>query len=276
MSPIIICTDFSATSRNALAYTCDLVKDKAKAAGIELLLLHVFSIPANYSGEGLSIITINDEWHDAEVQMQEELAWAREQFPEVSITGQLATGSLLDGLQEQIAIIKPSLVVIGTSGDFSDLWSWDRDILDLLRDATVPILAIPPQVTFTPVQAIGYACNLKYVTPFTPFETIKKWVRFTGATLHVLTVTTPDLERINNQPAEEFVKQALEAVAPQYHTVHETHVVECIGHFVHEQQVDLLMVTPKRHGTWDALFRKSYTKALMQLNAIPIMALHGK
>ena len=69
MSTIIICTDFSTTSRNAITYTCNLVQKKEK--DVELLLLHIFTVPANYSGEGLSLVTIEDEWRDAETNLEE-------------------------------------------------------------------------------------------------------------------------------------------------------------------------------------------------------------
>jgi len=276
MSTIIVCTDFSKTSRNALAYTCNFIKDKAVGQEVELLLLHIFTIPANYSGEGLSIITINDEWNDAEIQMQEELDWVKENYPGIRIKERIKKGFLLDSLLDQIKEVQPALIVIGASGNFGDMWSWDKDILDLLRDATVPVLTVPPQVSFRTMHNIGYACNLQNVTPATPFETIKNLVHLSNATLHVLTVNTPQLKKIGCEQKETLVHERLKEVAPQYHVVEETHVVETIGHFVQQQRIDLLLVTPKRHGVWEALFRKSYTKELMRLNSIPIMALHGK
>ncbi len=272
MSTIIVCTDFSKKSRNALTYTCNLFEGKEK--DLKVLLLHVFTIPANYAGEGLSLVTINDEWQDVEREMEEELQWARKQYPNLTFTGQFATGSFLRGLKEQVEEVKPSLVVIGASGNFGDLWSWDRDILDLIRDATVPVLTVPQQATFTPVHNIGFACNVKNVNPSTPFETIKNLVRFTDATLHVLSVTTPEIKKSIVEQNETIVHDQLKEVSPQYYTVQEEKVVGAIGNFVQQQHINMLLVTPRRHGVWEALFHKSHTKELMRLNCIPIMALH--
>ncbi len=275
MPTIIVCTNFSKTSRNALSYACSLINSKTNKEAIDILLLHVFIIPPNYSGDGIALPTINNSLTYAEEDLDEELAWVHDEYPGINVTGKITTGHLLEGLEEEIREMQASMVIIGAGGHYGDLWSWDSTILNALRDLSVPILTIPPNVTFTPLQNIAFACNLKNVSMHTPFNALKKIIRFTDAKLHVVYVTGNEIKKESAEAQNElFVHTQLQDLSPVYHTLYESEVVSAIGRFVEDQQIQLLLVIPKRHGIWASLFHKSYTKELGRLNRLPIMALH--
>ncbi|GEO11590.1 universal stress protein [Segetibacter aerophilus] len=275
MPTIIVCTNFSETSRNALAYTCSLIKNKADKEEISIVLLHVYTIPANYSGDGIALATINNALDDAEMDLHEELEWVQEEYGGLNVIGKVATGRLLVGLKNEIDEMQASLVILGTGGNYGDLWSWDGDILNLLRDLPVPVLTIPPDVSFRPLQNIAFACNLKNINSKTPFNTLINIIRFTESKLHVIYVTANALKPGSTEAGnEEMVSNNLKEIEPVYHTIFESRVVQAIGRFVEENQIQLLLVMPKRHGLWEGLFHKSFTKELARLNRLPIMALH--
>jgi hypothetical protein len=275
MPTIIVCTNFSQTSRNALAYACSLIKNKADKEEISIVLLNVFTIPANYSGDGIVLATINNALDDAEIELHNELEWVQEEYPGLNVIGKVATGRLLVGLKNEIDEMQASLVILGAGGHYGDLWSWDSDILNLLRELPVPVLTIPPDVTFKPLQNIAFACNLKNINSKTPFTTLLNIIRFTESRLHVIYVTASELKSGSAEAGnEEIVSNHLKDINPVYHTIVESRVVQAIGRFVEENQIQLLLVMPKRYGLWESLFHKSFTKELARLNHLPIMALH--
>lgn len=275
MPTIIVCTNFSETSRNALSYACSLISNKSDKNQFDVLLLNIFTIPPNYSGDGIALITINNSLTYVEEDLHEELEWVHEEYPEINVIGKVTTGRWLEGLEEEINEMKASLVIIGAGGNYGELWSWDNNILNALRDLSVPILTVPPNVTFTPLQNIAFACNLKNVSRQTPFDTLLKIIRFTEAKLHVVYVAG---EEMKQDPAEAqnelFVHEQLHDLNPQYYTLYENEVVGAIGRFVEKNNIQLLLVIPRKHGIWNSLFHKSYTKELSRLNRLPIMALH--
>jgi hypothetical protein len=275
MPTIIVCTNFSKTSRNALTYACSLINNKADKEAFDILLLNVFTIPPNYSGDGIALVTINNSMTYIEEDLHEELDWVHEEYPNINVIGKVTTGRLLEGLEEEIQDQRASLVIIGAGGHYGDLWAWDNNILNILRDLSVPVLTIPPNVTFTPLQNIAFACNLKNVNRNTPFNALKKIIQFTEAKLHVVYVAG---EAIKKDPAEAqnelFVHEQLQDLCPEYYTLYENEVVGAISRFVEKHDVQLLLVIPRKHGIWDNLFHKSYTKELARLNRLPIMALH--
>ncbi len=275
MPAIIVCTNFSETSRNALSYTCSLVSEKADKEEISILLLNVYTIPINYSGDGIAMVTINNALDDAEADLHSELEWVHEEYPHLNIFGKVTTGRLLEALRDQINEMAASFVILGTGGKYGDLWSWDGDILHALRDLPIPVLTIPPNVAYKPLQNIAFACNLKNINEYTAFSTVIYLVRFTEAKLHVVYVKGYELKPSSIEAANELlVYSNLKGIEPVYHTLFENEVVQAIGRFVEENNIQLLLVMPKRHGIWESLFHKSFTKELARLNHLPIMALH--
>lgn len=275
MPTIIVCTNFSKTSRNALDYACSLINSKAEKKAFDILLLYIFTVPPNYSGDGIAITTISNSLTYAEEDLHAELEWINDEYNGLNVIGKITTGSLLDGLEEQIQEMKASLVIIGAGGNYGDLWSWDDDILNALRDLSVPILTIPPNVTFAPLQNIAFACNLKNINENTPYNVLISLVYFTGAKLHIIYVTSAAIEDDSVERANQrIVQDKLQELQPDYHTLYESQVVAAIGRFVENNQIQLLLVIPRKHGLWHNLFRKSYTKELSRLNHLPIMALH--
>lgn len=275
MPTIIVCSNFSATSRNALAYACSLINSKADKEGIDILLLHIFNIPANYSGEGIALAAFNDGINFAEEDLNEELEWAHETYPDVNVIGKITTGHLLKGLEEQVKEMHALLVIMGTGGHYGELWSWDNNILNALRSLSVPLLTIPPNVTFSRLQNIAFSCNLKYINPYTPFITLKNIVGFLEARLHIVYVAGNDIKKENAEAKNEvLVRNQMQDTEPVYHTLFENNVIDAVVNFVEEQQIQLLLVIPKKYGLWESLFHKSYTKELARLNKLPVMALH--
>lgn len=275
MATIIVCTNFSETSRNALKYACSLINSKPEKGAIHILLLHVFTIPANYCGDGIALATIDNRLAFIEEDLDEEVEWIHDQYSGLNITGKVTTGRLLDGLEEQIAEMGASLVIMGAGGHYGELWSWEDNILHALHDLSVPILTIPPTVTFTPLQNIAFACNLKNVNEHTPFNALKNIIRFTEAQLHVVYVRSNEVRKDSREAQNQLVvEDKLKEISPIYHTLYEAEVVGAIGRFVENHKIQLLLVMPKRHGVWENLFHKSHTKELSRLNRLPIMALH--
>lgn len=275
MRTFIVCTNFSETSRNALSYACSFIKSRASKELIDLLLLHVFTIPANYSGDGIALVTVNNSLTYAEEDLNEELEWVGTEYAGINVTGKVTTGRLLDGLKEQIEETRASLVIIGTGGNYGELWAWDSKIINTLYNLPVPVLTVPPNVFFTAIENISFACNLKNIDSNTPFNALINFVTLAEAKLQVVYVTEQEIKPGSIEKQNELLVQSkLRALQANFHTLYENQVVGAIGRFVEEKQVQLLVVIPKRHGVWESLFRKSHTKELSRINRLPVMALH--
>lgn len=269
MAKIIVTTDFSDSSLNALNYACALAKEN----GFQILLLNIYTIPVTYTGDGVSLATVNDAMQEALDKVNDLVTDAHNNFPGVVIVGKTISGGYLESLEQQIAETKPETIIMGAAGEYSDLWLWDEDWLSALTTLPVPVLVIPPHIKYKPIKNVAFACDYKNACVPQQIHAIKQLVSATGATLNIVHVNK-DQEPVSDKQNAQFVRQAFSSINPVYHEIEGPHIIKAIAAFTVAHQIDLLVVVPHRHGLWYKLFHKSYTKQLASLNQIPVMALH--
>ena len=271
MKQIIVATDFTAASRNALEWVCQLVP-----GGASILLRHIFTMPVSYTSEGLALASLHDALDIAEQELEGELGWLMQQYPAVKADGRIVTGTGFSAtLQEAIAQDKPDLVVMPAAADYAELWTWDQDMLTALTDTNVPILLVPRHTTWQGLHHIGFACDYRYAGTAQQAAFLS-WLTATAkAKLHVVHVTRampahPD--EINRNTAH--LHQLLEGLQPQYHSIEDPNVIEAVTQFVKDEHIDFMIVIPHKHDVWYSLFHQSHTRQLARLNHIPVLALH--
>lgn len=271
MGLIITVTDFSVSAQNALDYACAF----ARAHGHNILLTNVYNIPPSYSGEGLSLATINDALMADTGRLRDELDRVKSACHDVTIEAKLIVGGYLDSLNDLHQELKPEVIIMGAEGDYSDLWNWDDDWLNAVLSVPCPILLIPEKTAYKPYSNIAFACDYKYAYQTQQVKAIKNIITSSASQLHIVHVTPPGALELNTN-AVSGIKKDLESMSPQYYEVKDKYVIKGISEFVSQQGIDLLIVVPHRHGLWDNLMNKSYTKQLALLNDLPILALHDE
>src|SRR5690606_29199196 len=155
------------------------------------------------------------------------------------------------------------------SGSGNSTFFWGSMAVNALRNLTIPVLAIPAEVNWTPIEKIAFAADYKQFSEDTPLEKIRHWVEKMKASLTVLHV---DRE---NDPTEipAQLQQGLAGLHPEYQSMVAENIETIIGNFVTEHQINWLMVIPKKYGFFENIFHKSRTKGLTQNSKIPVLAL---
>lgn len=270
MKHIIVTTDFSESSRNALSYACSL----AAKGDYHLLLLHIYSIPVNYTGDGIALTSVSHALSHVEDSLADELAWVNEHHPELSISYRAETGTLIECLEEQISEKAPELIVMAAASDYQDLWMWDSQLLEALTSMPVPVLIVPKHITYGALKNIAFACDYRNLCVPRQVQFIKWLTVYTGAQLHIVHITRQRPESIEVKTKNELMLQeVLQDAAPKYYAVEDPHVIDAIANFVAQQHIDMLIVVPHKHGVWHSIFSQSHTKQLAKLNHIPVMAI---
>ncbi len=265
---IIVPTDFSDSAANALSYACKFARDY----NLNILLVHIYSIPRSYAAEGLSLTTINDAMDEDRVRLKNELEHVKNKYSNIHFEAKMITGDFLETLQELKRELDPALIIMGAVMEYSELSLWDDDWLNALITVSCPVLVIPQHIAYSPILRIAYATDNK--KPCLPEQTdvIKKLVRLSNASFYIVHITP------KSGPQEENANTALNEVfsdiKPQYHIVENRSVIRGMAEFIKQYHIDLLLVMPRKHGLWHNLFNKSYTKQLALLNDLPVMAMH--
>lgn len=267
---ILVITNFSNASQNALSYACGLFGTDQH----EFLLAHIYALPLTYTVEGVALASVSEAFRDIEEQLADELDRIRAQFPGIGISGQYILGGLLASSRELIAAYAPSALVFGTAGYYSELWHTDSELLLALRNLTVPVVIVPEHIGFRAVQQIGFACDYRNVCVPKQTAFIRDLVHDTGGQLHIVHVarSKPDSVSVKQQN-EQLLREALQGIEPHYHELETPEVFRAIHEFVRSYELDLLIVIPRKQEFWYSIFHKSNIRQLAFLNRLPIVAL---
>lgn len=279
MKTLVVPTDFSSVSVNALNYAVDV----AQAINAGLVLLHVYNVPVSFTEAPVAPVTT--------VSLEEVKRSSEERLEElkknlVVLTSgkiQIYTESRLgEPIEELEAICKsldPMAVIMGSHGATGfERMIMGSTTLNAIKHIKCPVIVIPPGTTYHGIRRIGLACDFKNVVQSTPVEYIKNLVKEFGADLYVLNVQDkkdddPDLEEPPAMDAV-YLDSMLEEVRPNYVQLTGKNVVDTITSFAENNNLDLVMVIPKKHRFIDSLFHKSQSKELITHAHIPIVSIH--
>ena len=94
-----------------------------------------------------------------------------------------------------------------------------------------------------------------------------------NADLSVLNVQTEGSD-LNDTEIDPIVRNLLSPTDPQYTVVADTDVNHAIETFVDQNNIDMLIMIPRKHSFFEGLFHRSHTKAITHVSHIPVLALH--
>lgn len=180
---------------------------------------------------------------------------------------------LIAAVDEMGVKLNIDLVITGTTGKSNlERILVGSNTLSLAKHCKMPLLMIPPQVTFRPVKQIVFACDLKNVSESTPIYAIKTFVHALGAKLLILNVDQDEThfnpDRIKEMTA---LHQLWDREEPEYHYIDDEDTAHGIVMFAEKYQADLIVTVPKVYGFFESIFHSSITKKLTYTTHLPLL-----
>ena len=275
MKTIIVPTDFSPAAINAMHYALNM----ARVINAGIMLLHVYQVPVSYNNSDIPLPLMDiDELEKINEEKLQELKEAAERASsmKLKISTEVKLGDLADELETICTATQPFAIVMGTRGSgFVERLLVGSATLSVMRRLNWPVLVVPPGAIFKGIQKIGFACDFKKVVETTPADYIKEWVKTFDATMSVLNVDhKKNAATVNAEEQSALLHGLLEETHPQYFFFDNPDVEKGINEFAESNNLDLLIVIPRKHRLLDSLFQKSHTKELAFHSHIPILAVH--
>lgn len=273
MKTIIVPTDFSEISNNAIEYAIDL----AKATGGSILLFHAYQVPVSMTDVPIVLLSVEDLQKANESKMNEVKRSVQEKTGDaIKVYGETKLGDTVDELEEVCNKVKPFAVVMGTKGATGmERVLFGSTTLTTIRHLSWPVIVVPPGKKYSTIKKIGFACDFREVVNTTPTHFIKDFVKEFGAELHVLNVDYKNSHFKPDTPQESVLLHTmLEDLNPKYDFIEEANIEVGIEKFAEKNDLDLIITIPKKHKLLDGLFRKSHTKDLIFHSHLPIMCVH--
>lgn len=271
MKKILVTTDFSLVAGNAVNYATDM----ALSVNAQLMLLHVVQTPITFSDLPL-VMGLEDMMRSAEQDMQllkEDLLLRT--AGKIIIESEVGMGGFFEELKNVCERVKPYAVVMGSQGKTAaEHLMFGSHAVNTVKHLAWPVITVPPNAAFTAVKKIGLASDLTQVVETTPFEEIKMLVHEFNAELHILNTGKKQVFDADIVFESGLMQEMTMALKPIFHFIGSENTDEGIMDFAEKNQIDLLIVLPRRHNLLEAIFHKSHTKQLVLHSHIPVMSIH--
>ena len=276
MKNILVPTDFSENSKNALQYAYHL----ARAMNAHIHLFHAYHIPYIHAEmpAGMYQTAIQEAEEEANTNMEkyanEVLKKDGEGAVDFSFKSRLgfAVEEVLNAAEENDV----DLIIMGTQGINGVADAIFGSITSSVVDkAECPVLAIPEDSEFNGISNIAFATSYDE----SDLEALKKLVNFAGyfdATIKVVHVNKEG-ENIEKRQEADFksrISDNIDYAKLEFEVCEDDDVADGINQYVQTHNVELIALMKKKRGMFNSLFHRSITRKMAFHAQVPLLAYH--
>jgi len=276
MKNFLIPVDFSDVSYTTAQYAVDMA---AHLHAEKIIFYHSY---AHRPLDGLA----SDDEHTG--YQQSTLRHLKKMVSKLHIPATLPTERLIlladdeqvkAGVESIVSAYAISLIVMGIAG-LSDIENTliGRNTMAVAESGAAPLLIVPRDHRFRPVNKVVYATDLKHVEQITPVTSILRLVSQLEAETHIVHVDpatqgqTP--EKIKGK---QDILKILAALDPVLEVVSEpVNKAEGIFDYVKQHGIDLILMASRNYGFFERLFHSSVSKRLLNIADVPVVLLKNK
>lgn len=266
MKKILVLTDFSEASHNALAFARSFFSDSV--VNFHLLCANSLEPPIdsanvaqttrmNYASQLHHIMTelyreATNDWHTYRASSR--------------------PGKPLDVVEQAIREEAYDLVVIGPQPDeTNDLFG--NSAIDLIRQLKANVLVVPGDSEPRLIRQIVLAADFANLKNSKLLEPVKELVTLKGATLTLLTIDTPNKAVITVE-REAHIRQFLLPIVPNIARLRSPTAKQGIDAFLTDNLVDLLVTIPAGNTRAETRTSNRDTRSKSFAPAVPLLTLY--
>lgn len=268
MRTVLIPTNFSAKTRNAMKYVGDMFADEA----IHYILLHAYDVP--YQPNEIMVSSVLDAMKkDVERSLTKEIDLFKSFLSHdrsiiSSITG---IGSVMDVIRYNKSI-SPDFIVLATSGRKEvNMFLVGSNTQQILKNTEVPLLVIPNGRSYRKFENIVYGSDLKSLS----VECLKPLHRLLDRTEAKLTVVhVGELSPDQKQESESELRALMGDRMTSFIQYQAPEISQGLEDCVRKVSADLLVVVDRKRSFFQRLFHQSVTKSIERNTLVPLLVLH--
>ncbi|TKK69380.1 universal stress protein [Ilyomonas limi] len=281
MKNMLVPVDYSDAAKNALHYALGLAK---QIEADKIILYNAFQPPVpadsisittdgNFNTLGLydmESLTESNKVHLERLKQEITESYGSD----IAVETISEFNLLSEGVAEICRSQNIALIVMGISeADGLSEALVGSNSLDVAKHVITPVIIVPRNAAYRPIQQILFTCDYKNVAESVPVASLKNILGATNAHLHVLHVDANAETQEHLQQAA-ILKNLLHDVAADYHTIQHDNFKETVDLFAAQHNIDLIIAIPKKYGFFQSLFHHSYTKLLAFHSHIPLLLIH--
>jgi nucleotide-binding universal stress UspA family protein len=272
MKTLLVPTDFSKISDNALDYAIEM----AKVTHARLILFHAYHVPV-VPTEALMAVPEFDQFEKIAVDGLKRL----ENLIRINHGDNVVTESVCKcgfAVEEITSFVmenKIDLVIMGMHGaGYLTEKLIGSVTTSLIREASCPVMAIDQHVKFKIPKRITLACDYKHIHK-SSFWLLKEIAAIFDSHIYILNVVKESDATIDLDVAIEGLKldAAFRQLDHSFHSATSDEVVAGINDYVSSMHMNLLVMVPRQKSFFEKLFSEPTTKQMAFHTHVPLLAL---
>ncbi|WP_028376731.1 universal stress protein [Leeuwenhoekiella sp. MAR_2009_132] len=275
MKNILIPTDFSKNSRNAVLYALDFFRNQE----CNFYILHVTQtaltneMGVDFTNE-LAPMLSQGMPLDLELCVDEIKVLKRNKkhhfFP---VYEQLF---LLDAIREQVIQKKIDYIVMGTKGasGFKEV-AVGSNTGDVITKVKCPILVVPENAKFEMISKIAFPTDFNMNFTTTVINTLLEILETQQASLAILNIKKDNAQLTNRQlEHKEYLNAYLEDHTHHFHTLTQPKIEVALQQFINSESINLIAMVAKNLNFFQLLLFTPLVEQMSYHTDIPFLVLH--
>jgi nucleotide-binding universal stress UspA family protein len=274
MHTIIVPTDFSDTSKNALRFA---VKAAAEVKDAHILLYNVYE-KGSAGSDGTPLHDENDGEHKIIDLALNNLKAEMLQLADVTISCFVEEdSSFINSLERFARYQKADLIVMGITGSSTlEQIFIGSNSLKMVEKNVCPVMIVPPDAQYKGIKNVALATDLKNVIKTTPVKPLQSVLDLFNPFVHVVNVDSDHFVEVTEAYKKE--RKALEAILTAYkqdfYFIRMFDFVEAISQFAEDRNIDAIITIRRSNSFLSNIFKSSHTKKLAYHSSVPIVVIH--
>lgn len=277
MKRILLPTDFSKISVNAIHYALQLFKDEA----CEFFLLNVFRIPYIANDELLSndvsqLVILEGELHEASKKGMKDLIAELPKNDKHKFRTISDYNLFINAVKQTVEEKKIDLIVMGTKGA-----TGAKEIFmgsntgDVILKTSCDVIAVPENSKFKSLKEITFPTDFRIKYERLDLAALLKLAERYDAAIRVLHFSEKDAldeEQTNNK---KLLSSFLEKVNHSFHTLTNTDFEESVNCFTQSRgDVDMIAMVALHYSFFQRMFFRPKVRELSFHTQIPLFVMH--
>lgn len=143
----------------------------------------------------------------------------------------------------------------------------------LISFVNVPLLIVPDDNATTKLDNMMFAVDYKEFEDLESIETLKTIANIFDTTVHIVHVTNRDLNPYQIA-IENKLKEIFDGIEHKFYQYNYPDVHNGLKDFTQLQSIDLMAMTPRKHGFIESLYKPSETKKMALYTKLPLLVIH--
>jgi nucleotide-binding universal stress UspA family protein len=273
MKTILVPTDFSSISKNAINYAIEL----AKLTKSKIILFHAYYVPIVTTD--VMVVPPMEEIEESNMSILKKIEKTihKKYGKKIEIECKCKYGFPVDEINQAVKEYKADLVVMGMhgAGKLAEKLVGSTTT-SLIRKAKCPVLAIDRHVRFKLIKKIALACDYSAIPNTAILDPLKEIVRLFKSHVNIINILPAEekIPPVSKAISGVKLEHALEDINHTYYFAQNEDVVNGLNDFVNQKKMDLVVMIPRRHSLLNSIFNEPKTTRIAFHTKVPLLALH--